>query len=285
VDFAEVMLDILMGKRDEEEQGGDGGADGNKIEIRSVQDEIRDLTHLQLQLSDFEFHFSTKRPSVVAFASVINAIRMKQSKLLSSLSSDHGGGNGNPREALASKVQALAAYFDRAELESTIDELRVLVDVDIEVDVDVGVCCGCSRPHCVYCSVIPPPPSPHSHFPLEEESPTSSAAMLDRPDSRKWQSRHHHQDHDHHHHLRPIPLLIIMIIMQMPVPRATSSARRITIKIKFLYNITTNKKKKMKKKFKTHSKRHLTWHSLFYAAALLHTRPTPPPPSTTTTTT
>lgn len=81
---------------------------------------LRDLASLQIQLSDFDSSFSTQRPSLVAFASVINAYEMRKD-----------GMDDSDRSALLSGLRGLMERMysdDRDELARTADRLRAFVD-------------------------------------------------------------------------------------------------------------------------------------------------------------
>jgi hypothetical protein len=82
-----------------------------------LKSSMRDMTSLQLQLSDFYVSFSKERQSLVGFAAVINTFEVKRDKLCESDAAVFTGVFGK-----------LMGYYDRGEVRSMVVKLRLLLD-------------------------------------------------------------------------------------------------------------------------------------------------------------
>ena len=105
---------------------------------------LQDLANLQIQLSDFDPSYSTQRPSLVAFASVINAFEMKKDKLFT-IPEQHSFLRGieslmNRMYPLNDHITLITSRNSRHELGQTVDRLRILVDPPSVVQ--SGYLCG-----------------------------------------------------------------------------------------------------------------------------------------------
>ena len=135
IDYVESYLDVMLPSmkrlssclvEDDQDSGSSSSTDAD-----NVLSSMKELATLQIQLSDFDPSFSTQRPSLVAFAAVINAFELKKDKLSNVdqstfLTSLH---------VLMDKMYPLNDFLskdrhtrERQELGSTVDRLRVLVD-------------------------------------------------------------------------------------------------------------------------------------------------------------
>jgi len=135
IDYVTSYLDVMLPsmKRSSsclvEEQ--DDTSSSSSTSTDNVLSSMKELATLQIQLSDFDPSFSTQRPSLVAFAAVINAFELKKDKLSqvdqsTFLTSVH---------VLMDKMYPLNDFLskdrhtrERQELGSTVDRLRILVD-------------------------------------------------------------------------------------------------------------------------------------------------------------
>ena len=134
IDYVESYLDVMLPnvKRPSclvEDDPQDVGSSSSSTD--NVLSSMKELATLQIQLSDFDPSFSTQRPSLVAFAAVINAFELKKDKLSqvdqsTFLTSVH---------VLMDKMYPLNDFLskdrhtrERQELGSTVDRLRILVD-------------------------------------------------------------------------------------------------------------------------------------------------------------
>ena len=134
IDYVTSFLDVMLPsmKRPSrllEDQQGDGSSSSTSTD--NVLSSMKELATLQIQLSDFDPSYSTQRPSLVAFAAVINAFELKKDKLSNVdqstfLTSVH---------VLMDKMYPLNDFLsksrhtrERQELGSTVDRLRILVD-------------------------------------------------------------------------------------------------------------------------------------------------------------
>jgi len=137
IDYVESYLDVMLpGMKRlsrsclvEDDQQYDTSSSSTSTD--NVLSSMKELATLQIQLSDFDPSFSTQRPSLVAFAAVINAFELKKDKLSqvdqsTFLTSVH---------VLMDKMYPLNDFLskdrhtrERQELGSTVDRLRILVD-------------------------------------------------------------------------------------------------------------------------------------------------------------
>ena len=142
VDFVDAYLDVCLpsmknvGKSSsskKSEVAGEAGSsscsDDNYCNDDPILISLRDLANLQIQLSDFESSFSTKKKSLVAFAAVINAYEMKKDAL--SRVDQHIFLESVQR--LMNKMYPSRCYSafgkgEREEFARTVERLRVLVD-------------------------------------------------------------------------------------------------------------------------------------------------------------
>jgi len=123
VDFVEALVGLLLPSGD----GGEIVRDGSSDDVMMVDGDdpassVADLSHLQIQLSDFDATFSSQRPSLVALAAVMNAFELKRD----ALSDLQARGF---LEGLRTVTDALCpAPGDRGEVASAVDRLRLLVE-------------------------------------------------------------------------------------------------------------------------------------------------------------
>jgi len=149
IDYVESYLDVLLPSMKQrlsscllvEDQDDTSSSSTNTDNVLSS---LKELATLQIQLSDFDPSYSTQRPSLVAFAAVINAFELKKDKLSNVdqstfLTSVH---------VLMDKMYPLNDFLskdrhtrERQELGSTVDRLRILVDPPSAVTA-VGNMCG-----------------------------------------------------------------------------------------------------------------------------------------------
>ncbi|KAL3786044.1 hypothetical protein ACHAW5_007942 [Stephanodiscus triporus] len=109
-DFVEAYLDVML----PEKHVGDPYH-------HTLLSSIKDLSNLQVKMSDFESSFSKQRPSLVAFASVINAFDMRKDEM-----------SNFDQHYFLQSARGLMARMDhqeqREELSRTAERLRALVD-------------------------------------------------------------------------------------------------------------------------------------------------------------
>ena len=133
IDYVESYLDVMLPSMKRPscllEDDHDGSSSSSSTD--NVLSSMKELATLQIQLSDFDPSFSTQRPSLVAFAAVINAFELKKDRLSqvdqqTFLTSVH---------VLMDKMYPLNDFLskdrhtrERQELGSTVDRLRILVD-------------------------------------------------------------------------------------------------------------------------------------------------------------
>jgi len=147
-DYVDVFLDVMFPTKKYKMLGLDGKyiSDGDCVDDdHLLLSGLKDLANLQIQLSDFESSFSTLKPSMVAFAAVINAVEMKKDEILSKVD----------QHMFLESVQSLMhrMYNDplntnkeREQLARTVERLRVLVDPSAAVDVTASDNNWCIHP-------------------------------------------------------------------------------------------------------------------------------------------
>jgi len=117
---------------------------------------MRDLAKLQIQLSDFESSFSRERPSLVAFAAVLNAFDMKKDEGMTNIqqhlfleSVQHLMNKMYPlhRNTPSRSRSNSNRKRERQELARTVDRLRALVDPDAASSVSGSTRCCTPTSH------------------------------------------------------------------------------------------------------------------------------------------
>ncbi|KAL9187180.1 hypothetical protein ACHAXT_010900 [Thalassiosira profunda] len=117
VDYIDAFLDVLLPRST--------SSCSSEDETDAVAKGLQDLANLQIQLSDFDSSFATKKRSTVAFAAVINAFEMKKDCM--SEADQHLFLKGVQK--LMHKMHASdGPSRQREELARTVEALRVLVD-------------------------------------------------------------------------------------------------------------------------------------------------------------
>lgn len=140
VDYVEAYLNVLLpdcgivssNKRRRSRDDPTGTQDVVDQDKNDALSTLQDLANLQIQLSDFDPSYSTQRPSLVAFASVINAFEMKKDKLFT-IPEQHSFLRGieslmNRMYPLNDHMTLITSRNSRHELGQTVDRLRILVD-------------------------------------------------------------------------------------------------------------------------------------------------------------
>jgi hypothetical protein len=112
VDYVNAYLDVMMPMTE------DPHVDDPRH--RTLQSRIKDLANLQIRMSDYDSTYSKQRPSLVAFASVINAFDIMR-----------GDMSDNDRRRFLESAHGLMSGMDhrerREELPRTAERLRALV--------------------------------------------------------------------------------------------------------------------------------------------------------------
>ena len=131
VDYVDIIMDYIVPRMENS---------GHATSSSQILENIRELALLQIQLSDFEATFASRKQSIVAFAAICNAFETKKSAM--SQSDRHAF--YDCIKALV-RIMSLSDRSDREELGSTIQELRFTVDpqgVTLPTNMMPNICRG-----------------------------------------------------------------------------------------------------------------------------------------------